>query len=251
MSKTYNKIVIFTGAGISAESGVPTFRDSGGLWNQYDINDVCNFNTWEKNYDLVHEFYNKRREELKTVSPNHTHDMIAKWQKKYGDVFNITCNIDDLLERAGSPEVVHLHGFATEMRCTKCDHVTNIGNESFDPEKHNDTYHDPKCFDRVKENIKPNVVFFNEAAPLYQTYYHILGNIIDDETIVIVMGTSGTVVSIQADLYDKPGYKILNNLEPSLEMYSNSGMIWDEEFYEPSTKAVDDIDKVLVELMGY
>ena len=129
----YNQIVVFSGAGISAESGVPTFRDKDGLWEKHKIEDVCDISTWEANYDLVHKFYDQRREQLGTVYPNLAHSMIAYWQKKYHEkalVRNITTNIDDLFERAGVTNTIHLHGYIPEVTCRICGKFSNIGYKS-------------------------------------------------------------------------------------------------------------------------
>ncbi len=105
-------ILFFSGAGLSADSGLSTFRDTNGLWDKYDINKVCNISTWKANYELVHEFYNLRRTEYKDAKPNAMHTMIADMQRKHGSdkVMVITQNIDNLLEEAGCENVLHVHG---------------------------------------------------------------------------------------------------------------------------------------------
>jgi NAD-dependent deacetylase len=110
------KLLFFTGAGISAESGLSTFRDSDdGLWNDFNIEDVCTNDAWERNPSLVLEFYNQRREECKKARPNKAHRLIAKLQKKF-EVSVITQNVDDLHERAGSKNIIHLHGELLKSR---------------------------------------------------------------------------------------------------------------------------------------
>ncbi len=113
MSK--KRIVVLTGAGVSAESGIKTFRDSGGLWEEYDIMDVATPEAWERNRDLVMEFYNQRRKQLYEVEPNAAHYALAELEKDY-DVRIITQNVDDLHERAGSTHVMHLHGEMKKVR---------------------------------------------------------------------------------------------------------------------------------------
>lgn len=103
------RIVVFTGAGVSAESGIKTFRDSDGLWENYKIEDVATPQAWNKNPALVNEFYNLRRKQVLEVQPNAAHKALVKLEKKF-DVNIITQNIDDLHERAGSKKVLHLHG---------------------------------------------------------------------------------------------------------------------------------------------
>ena len=112
------KLVVLTGAGMSVESGLSTFRDSGGLWDRYPVEDVATPEGWERNPALVQEFYNKRRKELLTVEPNKGHFGLATLEKDY-DVTVITQNVDNLHERAGSTHVIHLHGELTKVRSTK------------------------------------------------------------------------------------------------------------------------------------
>ncbi|MFW5663545.1 MAG: SIR2 family NAD-dependent protein deacylase [bacterium] len=109
------KIVVLTGAGVSAESGISTFRDSGGLWEKYDISEVATPEAWERNQALVLEFYNQRRKQLYEVEPNAAHYALVKLEEKY-DVHVITQNVDDLHERAGSTQVMHLHGELKKVR---------------------------------------------------------------------------------------------------------------------------------------
>lgn len=108
------KVLILSGAGISAESGISTFRDSGGLWEEYDVSIVCNYDSMQKHEDITIEFYDKRRAELESKAPNYAHKRVADLKKQYGkDIAVITQNVDNLFEKAGlkSDEVIHLHGF--------------------------------------------------------------------------------------------------------------------------------------------
>ena len=111
------KIVVLTGAGVSAESGLQTFRDSDGLWNNYRIEEVATPQAWLNNMDLVLEFYNQRRKQLHEVKPNAAHEALAKLEEHF-EVHIITQNIDDLHERAGSNKVLHLHGELKKVRST-------------------------------------------------------------------------------------------------------------------------------------
>ena len=224
MQKTFNKIVVFSGAGISQESGIKTFRDSGGLWENHKIEDVCNMHTWKDNYDLVHKFYDDRREQLGTVSPNLAHTIISEWQKKYL-CLNVTTNVDDLFEKAGVVDTVHLHGFLPEVYCIECGMKYNMqyerlyNNGTINPIVNTIRSHKHDCIwqsfsEEEKHNIqkckiyKPNVVFFNETAPMYSTYNSIL-NSIDNKTIAIVVGASNIVVNFISDLYTNTNCKIL------------------------------------------
>jgi NAD-dependent deacetylase len=177
------KIYIYSGAGISVESGIKTFRGQDGLWENHEINEVCNFRTWEKNYDLVHEFYNQRRYELRNCRPNKAHKIIASLQKKYGvdNIINVTTNIDNLFEKASVKNTVHLHGKLNEIYDLTKQKVLNVGENSFSLYKTSDHMY------------KPGVVFFNEPTP---EYIHMKSNAYNmkDGDIVITIGMSFNVV---------------------------------------------------------
>ncbi|HNV96096.1 MAG TPA: Sir2 family NAD-dependent protein deacetylase, partial [Bacteroidales bacterium] len=111
------KLVVLTGAGVSAESGISTFRDSGGLWEKYKIEDVATPEAWRKNKELVLEFYNQRRKQLLEVKPNRAHELLVELESDF-DVQIITQNVDDLHERAGSKNVLHLHGELLKSQST-------------------------------------------------------------------------------------------------------------------------------------
>ena len=111
------KIVVLSGAGVSAESGIKTFRDADGLWEGHDVMEVASPDGWNKNRALVTEFYNQRRKQLNDVSPNKAHELIASLQNE-NEVYIVTQNVDDLHERAGSKEVLHLHGELRKVRST-------------------------------------------------------------------------------------------------------------------------------------
>ena len=235
------KVVFFTGAGVSAESGISTFRDSDGLWENHKIEEVCEITTWKKHKDAVFRFYSERRKQLAKVKPNLIHKTIAELQNKYGEenVLVITQNVDNLFERAGCSKVIHLHGFLPEMKCLNCQNVFNVG---YSENKKEDLC--PKC---GKASLKPNIVFFGENAP----EYHWLNKALRDirtEDIFVVIGTMGNVVPIDYKLrrtYYKP-LKILNNLEESKYI---SESIFDYVFYEPGTKAIIKIKNIIEEKM--
>ena len=150
------KLVVFTGAGISAESGIKTFRDSGGLWEEFDINEVATPQAWEKNKPLVLDFYNKRRKQVLEAQPNKAHFALVELEAKY-DVQIITQNIDDLHERAGSKKVLHLHGEITKSRSTVEDSlVYKIKNV--------DIQLGDKC--EKGSQLRPHIVWFGEAVPM-------------------------------------------------------------------------------------
>ena len=170
------KLVVFTGAGISAESGIKTFRDSGGLWEEFDINEVATPQAWEKNKPLVLDFYNKRRKQVLEAQPNKAHFALVELEAKY-DVQIITQNIDDLHERAGSKKVLHLHGEITKSRSTVEDSlVYKIKNA--------DIQLGDKC--EKGSQLRPHIVWFGEAVPMMD-----IANLMAEKAdIFIVVGTS-------------------------------------------------------------
>lgn len=158
------KIAIFTGAGLSAESGLSTFRDKDGLWEKFDINEICNIHSYTQNKLKVLSFYNARKQNILNAQPNDAHKAIAKFQKEFpNDVFISTSNIDDLLEKAGCTNVLHVHGDVEHLNCTYCFHRFYIGSAIFDIPA------DMKCPSCGRANkLKPGVTFFGEQAPAYE-----------------------------------------------------------------------------------
>jgi len=169
------KVLVLSGAGISAESGIKTFRDADGLWEGHDVMEVASPQGWKNNQELVLEFYNERRKQLLQVEPNAAHYAIVKLQEKY-KVEIVTQNIDDLHERAGSKNVTHLHGELLKARST------------FDEQLVMDWRKDIKPGDFCEHNfqLRPHVVWFGEAVPMFQKAAEIAQN----ADIVIVVGTS-------------------------------------------------------------
>jgi len=229
------KILIFSGAGISAESGISTFRDADGLWDNYKIEDVCHQSSWKKNFNLVHEFYNKRRVELASVEPNEAHFAVARIKEKYGDkCYVVTQNVDNLFERAGCKDVIHVHGEITKMECTACGHVWDIGQREFDTTKERC----PEC-DSLK-GVKPFVVFFGGQAPQYINMYRAFEVANNKDSIVIVVGTMGNVVPVDSLIEGTSCKKILNNLEKSSYI---DDKLYDVVYYEKATIAMPKIEK--------
>lgn len=201
------RLVVFTGSGVSADSGLDTFRASGGqsLWAQHDPDVVCNYLNWERNFELVHRFYSLRRAELANVSPNAAHKLCVDWQKRFGAEL-ITQNVDDLFERAGAKNVLHVHGHLTRLRCLACGAQWLIGYRAFDPG------HDacPGCGEVL--GVKPDVVFFNEPAPLYGPMWRSFSEL-TDEDVLVAIGTSGRVLPIGQIARGCPATTVLSNLE--------------------------------------
>ncbi|GIQ56937.1 NAD-dependent protein deacylase [Flavobacterium collinsii] len=148
------KLVVLTGAGISAESGIKTFRDSDGLWEGHDVMEVATPEGWRKNQELVLDFYNKRRQQLKEVEPNSGHKILAELEQDF-DVYIITQNVDDLHERAGSTKVLHLHGELLKVRST---YNRNVILDWTDDLFTGDT-------DKNGHQLRPHIVWFGEDVP--------------------------------------------------------------------------------------
>ena len=168
-------IVVFTGAGISAESGLETFRSTGGLWKKYRIEDVASPEAFKKNPSIVFDFYNKRRKKLLNVFPNDAHNALNKLQKKYNLVV-ITQNIDDLHERSGTKNVIHLHGKLTESRSTIDNTVYKINGTELNI--------DDNC--EKGGQLRPNVVWFGEEV----NNMELAIDIVQSADIFIIVGTS-------------------------------------------------------------
>ena len=148
------RLVVLTGAGISAESGVPTFRDAGGLWEGHRVEDVATPEAFERDPDTVQRFYDLRRHAVARVEPNPAHDALARLERTLGDdLLVVTQNIDDLHERAGSQRVVHMHGELARALCTAC---------ATRRERHTDLLDRPACPNCGQRMLRPDVVWFGE-----------------------------------------------------------------------------------------
>jgi len=222
------KVIVFSGAGISAESGISTFRDSGGLWENYKIEEICSAGCLDWNYDATIEFYDKRREDIADKEPNKAHKEFVALKKRYPkEVALITQNVDDLFEKAGCEDILHLHGFLREVRCEACGFLDDIGYK-----KLREAYADgcPRC----SHPLRPNVVFFGEAAPKYADMYKEL----QDCEMLVVVGTSGNVINTDMFLNSQIKYSILNNLEPSPAI---DDRLYSKVLYQKASEAVDEI----------
>lgn len=174
-------LVVLTGAGVSAESGISTFRDSGGLWDKYPVMDVASADGFARNPVLVHEFYNTRRRELLTVEPNDAHRAIAQLEQWY-DVDVITQNVDNLHERGGSSRVLHLHGELMKIRSmSHPERVYELSADNIETSVDTrDAYGDP---------VRPHIVFFQEAVPNIEPAVEIM----EEADVVVIIGTSMAV----------------------------------------------------------
>ena len=170
------KLVVLTGAGMSAESGIKTFRDSDGLWEEYDVTEVATPMAWWKNRDLVLRFYNERRRQLGTCEPNEGHKSLAALEK-YFDMQIITQNIDNLHERAGSTKILHLHGELTKARSTiDPTLICDIGYRDINP---GDT-----C--EKGSQLRPHIVWFGEDVPMMDEAMRLTA----EAEIFVVIGSS-------------------------------------------------------------
>ena len=172
------KLIVLTGAGMSAESGISTFRDSGGLWEKHRIEDVATPEGWAANPSLVLDFYNQRRKQLLEVEPNLGHILLAELENDF-DVHIITQNVDNLHERAGSANVTHLHGELMKVRST------GPGAEVFELDEKNISLHlGDKCPKGYQ--LRPHIVWFGEAVPEIEN----AAKIVKQADILVIIGTS-------------------------------------------------------------
>ncbi|MCP3719404.1 Sir2 family NAD-dependent protein deacetylase [Paraburkholderia sp. CNPSo 3281] len=182
------RLFVFSGAGLSAESGISTFRTGDGIWSHASIDEVCNYLTWRRNRPAVFRFYNQRIAECGDARPNAAHERLAKWQNAWGTerVHLVTQNIDDMLEQAGARQVTHLHGDMISLLCTDCEYRFPVSGRALDPQAAC-----PSC--GQVEGVKPGVVFFNEAAPEYETLWRIQRDMTPDD-LFIAVGTAFEVI---------------------------------------------------------
>lgn len=194
------RIVVFTGAGMSAESGIRTFRDTGGLWEEYKLEDVATPEAWQRNPKLVLEFYNQRRKQVMEAQPNQGHLILAALEKQF-DVQIITQNIDDLHERAGSKNVLHLHGQIMKMR------------SSLDPNliysmKKAEISMGEKC--EKGSQLRPHIVWFGEMVPEMENAISLM----EHADIFITVGTSLVVYPAAGLIHYAPAHSIKYLVDP-------------------------------------
>lgn len=192
------KLVVSTGAGVSAESGISTFRDAGGLWENYPVMQVASAEGFRRDPELVHEFYNARRRDLLKAEPNAAHKALAELEKDY-DVYIITQNVDDLHERAGSTHVLHLHGELMKMRSvTNPDYIEPLSIEHLETT--------PATRGRNGDRMRPHIVFFNEPVPNIDKAIRLA----QEADIFVVIGTSLVVY---------PAAGLINCVRPGTPIY--------------------------------
>lgn len=238
-----NRILLFAGAGISAESGLATFREQGGLWTRFDVNEVCNFTTFRlakndaKARAHIFEFYTLVRESINQAQPNGAHKQVAMWQKEFGveRVKIVTANIDDLFERAGCQEVIHIHGNAKKMHCVACAHRWEV----------NDYNHEERCPKCASRLTKPDVVFFGERAPEYLTMNQIFNDrrrLTND--VLLYVGSSQSVIP--------PSRLIENNRSHAQTVLVNKDVgeedkLFHHRYYGLASEQLGIVDKQVIE----
>lgn len=225
------KLAVLSGAGVSAESGIRTFRDSDGLWENYNVRDVADIDGWYRNKALMLKFYNERRRQIEKCEPNAAHRIIAELEQHF-DVTVVTQNIDNLHERAGSTKVIHLHGEITKVRPEDREDsgIRDIG------------YRDINLGDTDGRGVqlRPHIVWFGEAVPMFEP----AARVVSEADILLIIGTS-MVVYPAAGLfrYARPGIPIyLIDPKPISLDYGNFYQIQDK-----ATVGMEKLRKMLVE----
>ena len=224
------KVVVLTGAGISAESGLKTFRDSDGLWEGYNIEDVATPEAWERNPELVQDFYNQRRKTVLEAKPNAAHFALAELQQKF-DVTIITQNIDDLHERAGSTQVVHLHGIITRSQSSLNPKLTY-------PVEGWEIKMGEQC--ELGSQLRAHVVWFGEAVPMIET----AARLCSSAEVFILVGTSLAVYPAAGLINYVPNNVTKYIIDPNIPQFANHNII------ELPYKATTGVPKLVEELLG-
>ncbi|HJW31134.1 MAG TPA: Sir2 family NAD-dependent protein deacetylase, partial [Saprospiraceae bacterium] len=194
-----SKVVILTGAGISAESGIRTFRDAGGLWEGYKIEEVATPEAWERNPQVVLDFYNERRKQLHSVSPNAAHAAIARLDPHF-DTVVITQNVDNLHERAGSTHIIHLHGELLKARSERYEHLIY------------DWPGDITLGDQCERGmqLRPHIVWFGEMVPMLEPAVQEILN----ADIILVVGSSMQVYPAAGLVAYAPMHAMIYYIDP-------------------------------------
>lgn len=226
-------LVVLTGAGISAESGISTFRDSGGLWEQYRIEDVATPEGWMRDPKLVTDFYNQRRKQLLEVEPNYGHIALVELEKYY-NVYVVTQNVDNLHERAGSKNIVHLHGELTKVRSERFDHLIY----ELTPDRY-----EVKIGDKCEKGfqLRPHIVWFGEAVPMLEEAVRLA----QKADIFVVVGTSLNVY---------PAASLVHYVQPEVPVYvvdPNSVAINDSRWHYIRLGASEGMKEFIKQIQPY
>jgi len=224
----FKSIVILTGAGISAESGLGTFRDKDGLWTKYDLNDVATPEGFARNPELVHDFYNARRRNLVEAEPNAAHAALARLECEFdGDVLLVTQNVDDLHERAGSKKLMHMHGELLKIRCEACGNVMGW-REDLDL-----STTCPAC--ATTGELRPHVVWFGEMPLHMEEIYSAL----EACDLFVSIGTSGQVYPAAGFVAEVRRKRRAHTVELNLDP-SDGASLFAEKIFGPATEVVPD-----------
>ena len=226
------KVYILSGAGLSAESGIRTFRDSDGLWEEYKIEEVCSTQGWADDRQKVSDFYDARRADLESKEPNYAHKALAKLKEQYMDnIVMLTQNVDNMLEKAGCKEVLHLHGTLTDLRCESCGEVFDVG---YSPQEGKIC---PVC---ESDDIRHNVVMFGESAPMY---VHI-NKLYSEADMAVVIGTAGAVINT-AYIAQGVDNSVLLNLDedPEIDQYFKVCV------YDKATQGIDQVVEMIEDFL--
>lgn len=226
-------LVVLTGAGISAESGISTFRDSGGLWEQYRIEDVATPEGWARDPKLVTDFYNQRRKQLLEVEPNYGHIALVELEK-YFNVYVVTQNVDNLHERAGSKNIVHLHGELTKVRSERFDNLIY----ELTPDRY-----EVKIGDKCEKGfqLRPHIVWFGEAVPMLEEAVRFA----QKADIFVVVGTSLNVY---------PAASLVHYVQPEVPVYvvdPNSVAINDSRWHYIRLGASEGMKEFIKQIQPY
>ena len=225
MNSRPRSIVILTGAGISAESGIETFRAADGLWANHPVDEVATPEGFERNPQLVYQFYNQRRRQLLSpdISPNAAHSALARFEHEFdGEFLLVTQNIDNLHERAGSENLLHMHGELLKMRCLNSKLVFDI-TEDLDFDTH------CRCC-RSPGNLRPHVVWFGEMP----FHMHQINAALESCDMFVAIGTSGNVYPASG-FYQTAKIRRAHTVELNLE---KTGSAFDTHIYGPATETV-------------
>lgn len=230
------KLVVSTGAGISAESGIKTFRDADGLWENYPVMQVASADGFRRDPALIHRFYNERRKDLLKAKPNAAHKALVDLEKDY-DVYVITQNVDDLHERAGSHNILHLHGELMKMRSiTHPDYTEDLDIEHLETS--------PETRGRNGDPMRPHIVFFQEPVPNIDKACRLAS----EADIFVVVGTSLVVY---------PAAGLINCVRPGVPVYyidphpaDVSGIPGITVIKEPASTGMITLEKLLKERFG-
>ena len=201
------KVVILTGAGISAESGIKTFRADGGVWENHRIEDVATPLAWERNPNLVWKFYQERRKQLLNVEPNSAHEALASLENYLNEFLLITQNVDDLHSRAGSIKLIHMHGELRKLRCEMCGQIIDAMQDEYLQDEY------VECNQCSNNRLRPHIVWFHEMPFRMNEIY----DAVDECDVFIAIGTSGHVypaAGLLSVAKDVGAYCIGINLDP-------------------------------------